>query len=108
MKLWHLVAYVNLAGLAADHFATSVAGLFFPERAVGLYRRMFGARLELTPDIRFVLKPWSALGVFAALAGLLPIADPVRYRGVLYALLVLLALRVYIRLAHLDEAARQF
>ena len=108
MKLWHAVAYVNLAGLAADHFATSVMGLFCPERAVALYRRLFGARLELTPEIRFVLKPWSALGIFAALAGVLPIVDPERYRGVLHALLVLLALRVYIRLAHAGAAEARF
>jgi hypothetical protein len=108
MKTWHAVAYLNLAVLAADHFVTSVAGLFFPARAVALYRRMFGARLELTPGILFVLKPWSALGIFAAIVGVLPIVDPERYRPVLYALLALLGLRVYIRLAHARAAQAHF
>jgi hypothetical protein len=100
MKIWHAVAYVNLAVLAADHFVTSLGALFLPHRSVSLYRRLFGAHLSLTPDLLVVLKPWGALGIFAALAGTLPIVDPQRYRGVLYALLVLLVLRIYIRLAH--------
>jgi len=108
MKIWHAVAYVNLAVLAADHFVTSVAGLFVPERAAALYHRMFGARLPLTPEMVVVLKPWSALGIFAAIAGVLPIVDPQRYRGVLYALIVLLCLRVYIRLAHAGAAQAHF
>ncbi|PYR55574.1 MAG: hypothetical protein DMF91_23940 [Acidobacteria bacterium] len=108
MKIWHAVAYVNLGVLAADHFVTSVAGLFVPERAAALYQRMFGARLPLTPEMVVVLKPWSALGIFAAIAGVLPILDPERYRGVLYALIVLLGLRVYIRLAHAGAADALF
>jgi len=108
MSVWHAIAYVNLLGLAADHLVTSLFGLFFPERAVALYQRMFGATLALTPEIRFVLKPWSALGTFAAAAGILPIVDPERYRGVLYALLLLLALRLYIRVAHATSANRPF
>lgn len=97
MRLWHVVAYVNLGILAADHLITSVAGIFLPRHAAALYQRMFGVRLVLTPEVVAVLKPWGALGVFAGLAGLLPIADPVRYRGILYALLVLLCLRAWIR-----------
>ena len=108
MKIWHAVAYVNLGVLAADHFVTSVAGLFMPDRAAGLYHRLFGARLPLTPEMIVVLKPWGALGIFTAITGVLPIADPQRYRGVLYALIVLLGLRVYIRLAHAGAAEEHF
>jgi hypothetical protein len=106
--LWHAVAEVNLALLAADHFATSIAGLFFPQRAAAMYARLFGARLELTPQIRLMLKPWSALGFFTAVAGALPIGDPQRYRGILYALLVLLALRVYIRVGSARGLQNEF
>jgi hypothetical protein len=108
MKLWHAVAYVNLGVLAADHFVTSIAGIFLPRRAAALYQRMFGAHLPLTPEMIVVLKPWGALGIFAAIAGILPIVDPQRYRGVLYALIVLLGLRVYIRLAHAGAAEAHF
>jgi len=108
MKIWHAVAHLNLGVLAADHFVTSVAGIFLPRRAAALYQRMFGARLPLTPEIVFVLKPWGALGIFAAFAGVLPIVDPQRYRGVLYALIVLLGLRVYIRVAHARATREHF
>ena len=106
--IWHTIAYLNLGLLAADHLITSVAAIFFPQRAAALYQRMFGARLPLTPEIVVMMKPWGALGVFAALAGALPILDVQRYRGVLYALLVLLALRVYIRLANATAVRDRF
>jgi hypothetical protein len=106
--LWHAIAYLNLGLLAADHFVTSVAAIFFPQRAAALYQRMFGAQLPLTPEIVVMMKPWGALGIFAAFAGALPILDVHRYRGVLYALLILLALRVYIRLANARAARAHF
>ena len=108
MKLWHTVAIINLLNLAADHFITSVAGIFVPARAARLYERMFGAKMPLTPEMIAVLKPWGALGIFAAIAGVLPVFDPARYRGVLYALLVLLGLRVGIRLWNAASAERHF
>ena len=108
MTLWHVLATANLVLLAADHFVTSVTGIFFPRKAARLYERMFGAQMPLTPELIAVLKPWGALGIFAALAGLLPVFDPLRYRGVLYALLVLLALRVVIRLWNAGSAQKHF
>jgi hypothetical protein len=106
--VWHAIAYLNLGLLAADHFVTSVAAIFFPQRAATLYQRMFGAQLPLTPETVMMMKPWGALGIFAAFAGVLPIVDVQRYRGVLYALLVLLALRVYIRLANARTIGDRF
>ena len=108
MTLWHVLATANLVLLAADHFVTSFTGIFFPRKAARLYERMFGAQMPLTPELIAVLKPWGALGIFAALAGLLPVFDPVRYRGILYALLVLLALRVVIRLWNTASAQKHF
>ena len=108
MTLWHVLATANLVLLAADHLITSVTGIFFPLKAARLYERMFGAQMPLTPELIAVLKPWGALGIFAALAGLLPVFDPVRYRGILYALLVLLALRVVIRLWNAGSAQKHF
>jgi hypothetical protein len=106
--LWHAIAYLNLTLLAADHFVTSVAAIFFPQQAARLYLRMFGAQLPLTPEIVVMMKPWGALGIFAALAGALPIVDVQRYRAVLYALLALLVLRVYIRLASARAMRERF
>jgi hypothetical protein len=108
MTLWHALATANLVLLAGDHFITSAVGICFPEKAAWLYEKMFGAQMPLTPELIAVLKPWGALGIFAALAGLLPAFDPLRYRGVLYALLVLLALRVVIRLWNASSAQKHF
>jgi hypothetical protein len=108
MALWHALATANLLILASDHFITSTMGICFPHRAAKLYERMFGATMPLTPELIAVLKPWGALGIFASLAGLLPVFDPVRYRGVLYALLVLLILRVVIRIWNASAAQQHF
>lgn len=108
MKLWHAVAILNLLILSTDHFITSAAGIFVPQKAARLYERMFGARMPLTPELIAVLKPWGALGIFAAIVGVLPIFDPIRYRGILYALLVLLILRVFLRIWNAHTARQHF
>ncbi|HTS38857.1 MAG TPA: hypothetical protein VMH04_24495 [Candidatus Solibacter sp.] len=107
MKLWHAVAYLNLVVLAADHLLTGLAGVFFPRRAAGLYKRLFGAQFPSGSPIVAVLQPWGALGVFAGVTGLLPLLDAARYRAVLFALLLLVVLRIFIRLGY-DAATLQF
>jgi hypothetical protein len=108
MNAWHAIANLNLITLASDHFITSLTGIFFPQKAARLYERMFGAHMPLTPELIAVLKPWGALGIFAALVGLLPIFDPQRYRGILYALVVLLVMRVFIRIWNAASAEQYF
>jgi hypothetical protein len=107
MKFWHFVAYLNLIVLAADHLTTGLAGVLFPKRAAGLYQRLFGARFPADSPMTAVLRPWGALGVFAGVAGLLPVYDPVRYRAILSALLCLVVLRIFIRLSY-DSGTLQF
>jgi len=108
MKIWHAVARLNLGILAADHALTSIVAIFFPRLASKVYERMFGVRLSATPELQLVFKPWGALGLFAAIAGVLPIVDPERYRAILYALLVLLMLRVYIRVVNARAVEQHF
>jgi len=107
MKLWHAVAYINLIVLAGDHLSTGLAGVLFPKRAAGLYQRLFGARFPADSPLTAILRPWGALGVFAGLTGLLPVYDPVRYRALLFPLLILVVLRIFIRLSY-DSATLQF
>jgi hypothetical protein len=107
MKLWHAVAYLNLAVLAADHLTTGLAGVLFPKRAAGLYQHLFGARFPAESPLTAILRPWGALGVFAGLTGLLPVYNPLRYRAVLFPLLFLVALRIFIRLSY-DNATLEF
>jgi len=107
MKLWHAIANLNLAILAADHLTTGLTGVLFPRRAADLCQRLFGAKFPADSPMVAVLRPWGALGVFAGITGLLPVYDPVRYRAILFALLLLLVLRVNIRL-NLDSASLQY
>ncbi len=107
MKLWHAIANLNLVILAADHLTTGMTCVLMPQRAAGLCQRLFGARFPPDSPLVAVLRPWGALGVFAGVTGLLPVHDPVRYRAILFALLLLLALRVFIRL-NVDSASRQY
>jgi hypothetical protein len=107
VKLWHIIANVNLVILAADHLITGLAGVFFPHHAARLYQRVFGAKFPAESPLVAVLRPWGALGAFAGLTGLLPVYDPVRYRAILYALLLLLALRILIRVGF-DSATLQY
>ena len=107
MKLWHAIANLNLLVLAADHLITGLAGVFFPKRSAGLFQRLFGACFPTDSPMVAVLRPWGALGVFAGLTGLLPIYDPVRYRAILYVLLMLVVLRVFIRFSY-DSNTLQF
>lgn len=53
-----------------------------------------------------VLRPWGALGIFAGISGLLALYDPIRYRGILYALIALLVLRIFIRASY-DAVTRE-
>lgn len=100
MKFWHVIANLNLLALAADHMVTGLAGVFFPRRSAGLYQRLFGARFPADSPVAEVLRPWGALGLFAGLVGLLPLFNPIRYRPTLYALLILVLLRIFIRLSY--------
>jgi hypothetical protein len=107
MRFWHSVAYLNLAVLAGDHLTTGLAGVLFPQRATGLYQRLFGARFPADSPLTAILRPWGALGVFAGLTGLLPVYDVVRYRAILFPLLLLVVLRIFIRVSY-DSATLQF
>ena len=105
---WHWIWAANLIILSLDHVTTGLLGVFAPRRAIGIYRGLFGIQFQDSPEMVAVLKPWGALAVFAAVATIFPIVDPVRYRGVLVALLVLLILRIIIRFSSRATAAALF
>jgi len=98
----------NLIVLTADHLVTGFMGIVWPTKALSLYRRIFGVQMPSSPELLLVLRPWGALGVFAGLATLFPIVDPVRYKGILVALLALLLLRLAIRGSMKGEAGQLF
>src|SRR3989344_537716 len=95
---------VNLLLLASDHLYTGFLALFFPQKAVRIYRKLFGAELPETKEYLIILRPWGALGIFAGLAGLLPILDPQKYKLILLCLAILLLTRIIYRLKFQREA----
>ena len=95
---------LNLIILALDHLITGGLALFFPVAAIKFYRIIFGASVPFTTGHLFILKPWGALGIFAALVGILPIFDPIRYEKILWALVLLLIFRIFIRLQNNKNA----
>lgn len=105
---WRGIWASNLILLSLDHLSTGLLGVFAPQRAIRIYRGLFGIQFPDSPEIVAVLKPWGALAVFAAVATIFPIVDPVRYRGVLVALLVLLLLRIMIRFSARATATTLF
>jgi hypothetical protein len=105
---WRWIWAANLILLTLDHLTTGLLGVFAPRRAIKIYRSLFGIQFPESPEIVAVLKPWAALAVFAAVATLFPIVDPLRYRGVLVALLVLLILRIIIRFSARATASALF
>jgi hypothetical protein len=108
MRLWHFLANLNLAILALDHLVTGTAGVLFPDRTASLYSHLFGATFPANSPATAVLRPWGALGVFAGVVGLFPIYDPLRYRPILFALLLLLGLRLFIRWTFTSSTLEHF
>ena len=106
--VWRGIWTGNLILLTADHLVTGFMGIVWPNKALSLYRRIFGVEMPSSPELLLVLRPWGALGVFAGLATLFPIVDPVRYKGILFALLILLVFRLVIRGFMKSEADRLF
>lgn len=106
--VWRWIWTTNLILLSLDHLSTGLLGVFAPRTAFRIYRGLFGIQFPESPEIIAVLKPWGALAVFAAVATIFPIVDPLRYRGVLVALLVLLILRILIRFSARAAATAVF
>ena len=104
MSVPDFIFSLNLILLALDHVVTGGLALFFPVTAMKFYKLVFGAEVPFTAGHLFILKPWGALGLFAAAVGILPIIDPVRYEKILWALILLLVLRICIRLMNAKNA----
>ena len=105
MSMLEILFTLNLILLSADHLFTGTLAMFFPMKAVKMYKNIFGAEIPETKEYLVILKPWGALGIFAGLVGLLPIFDPKKYIMVLEALVILLLMRFIYRIKFQEEAA---
>jgi len=104
-------ALAGLKGLlwfvALSHVGVGLGIMFAPgfqEFMAGIY----GADVTWSPELVYLLRP---MGVFMLGLGLLGIAaalDPLRYRVVIFAFVIVLLLRVGQRVIHRDEIAMAF
>ncbi len=108
MDILNFLFNLNLIILAGDHFVTGGSAFLYPERAIKMYKIIFGAELPPNEEYMAIIKPWGALGVFAGYIGLLPLIDPSKYKAVLYGFLILLLVRIYIRLSNAKRAEKYF
>lgn len=93
--LWYVAAYHILLGLL---------GIFAKDFAVSLANWFFNFNLTITPEVYWILNPFSAyvliFGVFIALAA----TDPVKYKNIIIVGVVLIAVRVVQRLVFFFQA----
>ena len=73
--------------------------MFFPEFAMTFYKWFYSCEPPDREDLFLILKPWGALAAFAGIAGLYAAVDPIRYKGVVLGLILLLSFRMYYRMA---------
>jgi len=85
--------------LSAYHLFTGVVSMFFPDFAMTFYKWFYGCEPPDREDLFLILKPWGALAAFAGIAGFCAAGDPIRYKGVVLGLILLLSYRMYYRLA---------
>jgi hypothetical protein len=89
-----LFVRVVLLILSGYHVVTGIVSVFFVDFSERFYQVLYHFHPEMTEQYKLVLRPWGALALFAGIVGLYAARDPRRYRGVVTALALLLALRV--------------
>lgn len=91
----HTQAVRALLGfLSVYHVVTGIVSVFFPDFSERFYQVLYHFHPTMTEQYKLVLKPWGALALCAGITGLYAARDPRRYRGVVVAIAILLALRV--------------
>jgi len=100
------ICRVYLLLLSLYHVLTGMISFFFPNFAIGFYKKMYGCEAEHREQLMINLRPWGALAICAGIAGLFSASDPMRYGGVVVALSVLLGLRVLYRIVLREKLAR--
>jgi len=88
--------------LSVYHVFTGIISFFFPEQALSFYKKFYDCNPVERKHLVIVLKPWGALAVFAGIAGIFAALDPGKCKGTVAGLAILLAMRIYYRIAFRD------
>jgi hypothetical protein len=103
------IRQIYLAVISTYHVASGLLSFFFSDAAMRFYKAFYGTDPAERRHLLLILKPWGALSICAGVAGWSAVPDPHTHRGVVLAILVLLALRITYRLrfrAELAEVSR--
>lgn len=93
--------------VALSHLAVGVVIMASPGFQQ-LMAEVYGAEVTWTPELVYLLRPMGVFMVGLGLVGVVAALDPVRYRAVVFAFVVVLLLRVGQRVVHRDEIAQAF
>lgn len=84
--------------VAIYHISLGLLGMFFKDSAVFMARNLFNFNLTLTPEMYWILNPFTSylliFGVFMALAAI----DPIKYKNVIFIGVALFAVRIVQRI----------
>ena len=94
--------------VCATHLSMGLAGVCSPALGVEVARVFYGAHLESTPVAIHLLRIIGAYMITIGILGGIAARDPQKHRPFIFALAILLAIRVVQRLVHADEIHNTF
>lgn len=104
------VLKIVLALVAAAHLIIGLAAIFVPvgNAADAVISATYGASFDIDPVTRHVIRILGAFMVFVGAMSVVASLDPRRNRPIIYALVLLLLIRVLQRLVFADEIRGNF
>jgi hypothetical protein len=95
-----------LVVLSTYHVISGGISYLAPARAMAFYKSMYAVDPIERRHLFIILRPWGALSITVGMVGWFAAVDPIRYWGVVLAILVLLILRVIYRIGLRNELAQ--
>jgi hypothetical protein len=94
--------------VCVTHLAIGIAGVCSPSLAERVVRGFYGATVEMTPAIVHLLRIMGAYMIAVGILGLVAALDPQKYRPVIIAIAILIAIRVLQRIVFANEIQQTF
>jgi len=89
--------------LSTYHLWTGGISYFHPGFAMKFYQRFYDCNPVEQRHLRIILRPWGALAIFAGMAGMTVVTDPIHHPATLGSLTLLLLLRIGYRIGMRTE-----
>jgi len=99
------VCQFYLAALSSYHIFSGGLSYFAGPAAMRFYKSFYGTDPVERRHLLLILKPWGALSIAVGIAGMAAVARPEEHPGTVFALWLLLVLRIGYRIACRHELA---